>query len=544
MVLKCFDKSDYAKCQLIGKMRSDGWIALGFSNTNKTTDAKFVYGTMNNVIQNPLPPFYNLSLNINLYQDMGMLSIEIYMNYSMAIEMNYIIFAMRSSSFQSFNILDNTFLSIKNNQNVSQNCVILEPNILEGQSLPALIVMMAFFICLFFIWMFFRNNQVLKSRGFTVPINILSLYGIYIEQLIYFGVDLESRYYYSCYIQGILTFALYQTTFFNILMNFLRFLIMQYYNNKKEEQLMLRYNEETQNVHSLIYVLDYLTNPFLTLLLTISYTFIIILISILSNIPFDNQGLCTGYSYMIFQIIYSVLGFIIFICILIIQNLDLFYGLFSNRCNLYNFFLLSDPFHFRIELIHLPFLLIYYIIWEILVFLLNEDYYIVIMIFNSIYVYWIVIFQSILIIMITLFQIVYNRFKKIEENYSETISSILTSKRVRLWFIEYAKYEWNLENIMLWDEINKYKNQVSIDKRKKISEYIVRYFLAPRAIFDININKSESDRIIKLVDNGNFDDNLYSDILESIQTNLKETFKNFRNNDQRYIEYISNKQSK
>lgn len=543
MGIKCLDKSQRAKCFLYGKMRSQGWISLGFSPTNRTEDGTFIFATMNTVIKNPLPPFSNVTLRKDLYQEMGMLTLEFSLNFSMALGMNYTIMSLRDGPFTNFTILENTFLVIKRNRNISENCVILQPDLLETHHLAPVIIMMFLGVVFLFLWLFFKDFQPLASRGLAPPLNILSVYGVYSAQLFYFGLDLETRYYYSCYIKGILINALHQTTFLIILINFLRFFVIQFANQRKEEILNSRYNEEAESVESLIYILDILTNPYFSVLVICSYTIILVIISVLCGIPFANQGRCSGYSYMISDIINGVLGLIIFGSLLLVQVFDCIYTLYKTKGKIFDYFFVSDPFYFRLELLHLPFLAIYYVLWEVVSFLFDENNYIIQMAFNSFYLYWIVLFQSLAIIILTIGLAIYKYLKPNQPFTKDGLEKILSTSKTRPWFIEYSKNEWSIENVMAWDEIQKYVKEHRSQKRKAISEYIVKNFLTRGGMFELNVNKSEVDEVLGKVKLKQYDDDLFDVILGTVMLNLSDTYSRFVLRDQRYRDYLKQNKS-
>lgn len=89
-----------------------------------------------------------------------------------------------------------------------------------------------------------------------------------------------------------------------------------------------------------------------------------------------------------------------------------------------------------------------------------------------------------------------------------------------------------MENILLYEDIEKYKKINSAQDKIKFAELIYKTYFSENSILEANIPKKYSNVIRSKLDSNNalqnIDNTLFEDILTLVKVNLTDTFQRFR----------------
>jgi hypothetical protein len=541
--IRCYGDSELTGCNFYAKMRTTGWIALGFGKTNSTIGGDIAFGYLSNVVlpTNSRTAFVNASIDTTTFQEIGVLTMYITLNRSRLYGSSTFVFlAINSKSWTRLDISDNDQLHIKQVDIFNQvDCTIAQPDVIEALHVAPNVLFLLAYILLFILWVCFRNKQPLKSRGFVPMVSLLSLYSISSSQLFFQGADLEWRWNYYCYIEAILNLSMSQTVYLLSVINYARFVMIQSMNDRKVGVLENRH--DSKSVVLYIQISNWITSPAINFCIAMCYLLFWIVFGILLNIPFNDYGKCAFYQYDALYIAHVIVAIFIFLIMLSCQLLDIVLSLMTRKFDIVHFFSTSDPYYFRIEMLNLPLLGIYFIVTTIV--FLFYDITLAKMIINSIALFWLLFIQYTFALIVTISKWLFSFCVGEEDENQQELVTCLRSKKVRPWFIQFAKNEWSLENVFAWDEIDKYQRSTDDVERKEIAEYFYYTFLARNAAFEINVDAKSVSEFQDKLRRGRADEQLFENILPTIYMNLNDTYFRFKVTDQKYGTFLQRKES-
>jgi hypothetical protein len=181
--------------------------------------------------------------------------------------------------------------------------------------------------------------------------------------------------------------------------------------------------------------------------------------------------------------------FIILFTFHVLFYFDIIYHLYYNlklyRLSFKKLFFLDDPYHFRIEIIPSSLLIFPYSILSLLFRFFYDDYGVnfrstlISNMFYSIFMFTIFFTQFFGVVTMTVYKYLKRKLnKKVnEENLTENIYQCLNNQELYLIFLKFSREEWSHENILIWNDIQDFKNSYEIDEKIRISKYIYKTYL-------------------------------------------------------------------
>eukprot|EP01080_Neovahlkampfia_damariscottae_P012003 gene12003-5403_t len=564
----------------------DGLLIFGTSSTNSTSNGNYFISSLDGTFLHPNNSnvFENSSITVDtqLFSELKLLTVKVKMLLS---DMNdYVIFGFNQDK-SPISYLPNDFTDYKilkvNLLEDTPTCTVFEPAIVEALDIGVSIPILIFYVFLFFLCLAFGNQQPLKSRGFTPYMILLAFYSVVTSQLFFFGTTVEWRNYYFCYVSLILDNASLQISNFLMFFNFLRFVFITYLNNKKEslfsekdqtsnDLMLLDRNESINsgggggggdiggsigigssgsivdnriegfinekkkfNLNSIfgiiLRILNFTTSSFISVIFIILCLFTFYLIILLAAIPsyLTNQGKCTIIQRSISVPILVAFGLFALILTILTQIIDLILN-FEQLKNPYKFFFINDPFYFRLESLSVTLLLIFIIFTNIITSFVTWRWLTILL--NSISLYWVVFIQCFFVLSITIFKSIskwFNCLNKYSNTCSVDMHTCLTNSYLKSHFKTFCKQEWSIENLLLWQKIEKYKIISNYKKRKELSEEIFNTFLDSGSFLEVNITRSIANSFKYSIDNDTLNDDSLQNVQLTIETNLSDTYSRF-----------------
>jgi hypothetical protein len=237
---------------------------------------------------------------------------------------------------------------------------------------------------------------------------------------------------------------------------------------------------------------------------------------------------------------------LIFNLILIIINILLFIK--EKGCSIKKFFITDDPYGFRFEQI----IVLLTVLASILISILplattigNPDVQVDSFstrqqILDSLYAVFASFFEIALLISscsVGLIYAIFSFFKrklqsKVFEN--EFIAFINTKDGMKI-FKEYAKTEWSMENVLFYEEVEKYRQMKKFKAAQKFAVQIKEKFIETGSILEVNLSGDCRKNTIKKIDN--FDGQrrfskyscIFDEALKEAKRNMRDTFSRVRN---------------
>jgi hypothetical protein len=103
------------------------------------------------------------------------------------------------------------------------------------------------------------------------------------------------------------------------------------------------------------------------------------------------------------------------------------------------------------------------------------------------------------------------------------LDMILQDEESRAHFRKYAESEFSVENVLCFDEIQKYKKSPSVDMATNINVT----FLAARAPIEVNIQRKAANDILAKMKEGKIEVDLFDGIIKDLMLNMSDTFSRY-----------------
>lgn len=110
--------------------------------------------------------------------------------------------------------------------------------------------------------------------------------------------------------------------------------------------------------------------------------------------------------------------------------------------------------------------------------------------------------------------------KKKEKVDNDSIVTLLSNPDLHDSFKDFAKSEWSVENVLLYDDIINFEKSMTLEDAKKI----ISNYLEKGAPLEVNITRKEADIVIKKMNDGELTSELFSDIKQTTLINLGDTY--------------------
>lgn len=379
------------------------------------------------------------------------------------------------------------------------------------QSHPAVYALgLLFYIVIFVLLILFRNKQPLASRGVVPFVScIVHLLILASNPIKFLSLD-QLRVNSICLIAILMAFPLIVTIIQLSVLHYLRFIILINLNKRKENLI---------GSDRMLILMKRLSKWYFTLA-------IITILFIIFQIIFDFSialGICSNNINYIYNtlIILTALSMIPIAIYDIVINFDKI-----RKCQVYQFWK-EDVFYIRFEIFFLGFIVCftYFVVLNIVSrfsgFVAVEKG-LVYAIFNSILYFLIFFFQALFSLSITIFNTIYYKFfKRPTDNELIEIVSNLESRNL---LYAFAKNEYSIENLLCYEDIQRYKANPST---KLASNIFNLYLCESNSELEVNVQSSIVKDLKVIFDKGEFPNDLFDKIEQTLLTNLSDTFSRF-----------------
>lgn len=124
---------------------------------------------------------------------------------------------------------------------------------------------------------------------------------------------------------------------------------------------------------------------------------------------------------------------------------------------------------------------------------------------------------------ITITKYLKEKFQKYKGSSSDEVTMTLKNPELHDLLKEFAKSEWSVENVLVYDDIVEYEKEIS---KEKASNIIYQY-LTSGAPLQVNLPKREIDPIIEKMNKDEIDIHLFEGIKQTLIQNLMDTYSRF-----------------
>lgn len=433
-------------------------------------------------------------------------------------------------------------------------CLIMYGNNLETVHWSLIIVVAPIWIILFILVAVLQilKKQPITSKG-IFPLLTIFLQFISLTVAIYdAAASFEQRSNYECFFSFVFYYMFFDTLYLVVPLQFLRFILILNINKlkglyyidiqtdrktgQKKQKETVRWQFKCMNLLSKWWVYASIMSVFL-----IIYTIIILGVSGGSRWLCTLQGIQGMGDYETVNIVFIILFAVLFFAYDLILNLfkackcpkpikEMTRKEIIGRLTLYDYFIKEDPFHFRLEFwIWIPLTFIFFICNTVAtdLFIVTANrvppvaFYTLTQICIMMYM-----FGSSLIV--TLFWVIRDLcFGKQEK---EEINLILEDDYGREIFSNFAKQEWSIENISIYDDIQDFfKEKNPVQRQLKATNIYYNYLNGQESKLEVNINKNLCVIFKNRIDSDpDIPDDVFGPILQAVKINLADTYSRLR----------------
>jgi hypothetical protein len=252
------------------------------------------------------------------------------------------------------------------------------------------------------------------------------------------------------------------------------------------------------------------------------------------------------FSFFFSSLLTPFLTITLFLSNLILISVDIIVFLKESGFDLKKYFLIDDPFGFRIEQAIGVVLLFFAVIISFFppTILLIAEFVPGITevegvrgIVSSLVVVLIAIFFQIFILIILISVglgisiLSFIKRKRGEpEIFDSEFDAFINTKKGREIFKKFAKQEWSLENILFYEQIDKYKKIKIVKVSKKRANEILANFIEPGSVLEVNlaadVRKSTKNKVINFKKDDYKD--IFDDAIKETKRNMRDTFGRIR----------------
>lgn len=317
----------------------------------------------------------------------------------------------------------------------------------------------------------------------------------------------------------------------------LRFFLIKIINKQKVQAYERMKGQKNQMIskNSLTFViLKYMASPFFGLFLSFSLMVIEEIIFIfIFGVAFKFD--CGNYKPVFIRYIHTAMILLIPCSYIIFQFYDIlinFRLIFIER-NLKKFYVHDDPFLFRMEVIISIPLAVSVFLWGILTL---PDY--IRIVLTEIIISVLMVCTGGFALLVTLVQFFSLKCcKKTPKKYSTISGKLHTHDKIEAifeyqplfeLFLEFSKKEWSMENVLLKNDINKYKNiQTALVREQNAIQIYDKYLNGERSPFEVNLDASTTAHAKEMIEKKYFGPDLFLKVEKAVTFNLIDTYKRF-----------------
>jgi hypothetical protein len=392
---------------------------------------------------------------------------------------------------------------------------------LDGINLIFFFVSAGIFIITFFLLVYYRNEQPLKSRR-TIP-----YFGVFFQYVfILSGIFINSNTFewvqdYECYYRVFVEkrFALSIIAFpFFILLRYIVVLNM----NKLKKYIYKKSNDGIELSKVIVYVVKIFnilgSDSSVIFFALLTYFFFMMV----EFIPLAaSKFVCNGNSTTL-SVVFGINSTIL----LTITSFLLLFDVIVNirvicSCwGLHKYLIKNDVFYFRIEFIMVQITSIIYAFAGRISFSGFARSLTLTVIF---YFYFLI--QVWFPLSITIFRSVFKRKEKLEMGNLERLFDPKFQEIYEL-FEKFAEQEFSSENLLMKKDIKKYK--VSLQKNQMAKFIFNTYLNGSESLLEVNIESKLCDEVKQRIQKNEFPSDLFDSIEKEIDKNMKDTFSRFR----------------
>ena len=143
------------------------------------------------------------------------------------------------------------------------------------------------------------------------------------------------------------------------------------------------------------------------------------------------------------------------------------------------------------------------------------------------------IFQSVQIFSLCSFGLIFALINKIKLLLTPTVyetefDAFINTKKGKEIFKKYAKKEWSLENILFYEDVQKYKNITSFKYAQRRSKEICNNFINPGSPLEINLSshvrRSTQEKVKNIIEYKDGFKIIFDDSIKETKRNMRDTF--------------------
>jgi hypothetical protein len=392
---------------------------------------------------------------------------------------------------------------------------------LDGINLVFFFISAGIFIVTFFLLVYYRNEQPLKSRR-TIPFfgvlfqYVFILSGIFINSNTFEWVQ-DYECYYRVFVEKRFALSIIAFPFF-ILLRYIVVLNM----NKLKKFIYKKSNDGVELSKVIVYIVRFFNilgsdSSVIFFALFIYFFFMFIELIPLAAAKFVCNGNSTTLS-VVFGINSTIL--LVITSSLLIFDMIVNIRMICSCWGLYKYLIKNDVFYFRIEFFMVQITSIIYAFAGRVSFSGFARSFTLTVIF---YFYFLI--QVWFPLSITIFRKVFTRKEKMEMGNLERIFDPNYQEVFSL-FEKFAEQEFSSENLLMKKDIKKYK--VSLQKSQMAKFIFTTYLNGSESLLEVNIESKLCDEIKQRIQKNEFPVDLFDSIEKEIDKNMKDTFSRFR----------------
>eukprot|EP01080_Neovahlkampfia_damariscottae_P005377 gene5377-9184_t len=530
---KCFSVNYYT-------LNRNGWSGIGFSNKNNSKNINFfVVGYLpSNIVEfkniskkATKPKILHTGWNTNWHFNFdNILSFSIVLPKTFFQKQKFVFFIENKqeenfknlSSLETFKVLEfrrKTLLNDTKIECINHLAGIGKIETTNGFTFSIVVIFYLIIGILCGICFYFKL-QPIYSRKFAPMIATVSQLTIVITYgLLNFTTDNEYRNFYGCYYEAYLIYPAVQTIYLIILLNYFRYLLII---NSNRSKIQFFKNYEIITSSKLIKFTKKLSSPLLLFVITGIYVILFLLIMTLIFEFFNFQCSSLQHDIMNYIQMFSTmtLGFLLLFSQLydFLRSIPKF---IACKMSIWDFFIVKDPYLFRLEMISSFFLLTFYLSYSIYGLKGN-----IAMILNSIVYFWFFWISTLFSLFITVVQNlilkIRNYLSKEERNEVELIFENTSLFQL---FQEFSKNEWTLEYLYIKKDLMKYSKIEDVPSLLFLSKNIYQKYLRDSVI---DINSSMIKEVKIQIDQNTVDCDTFKKIEMMVDEVILDSFNRFK----------------
>lgn len=396
---------------------------------------------------------------------------------------------------------------------------------LESLHLAPFIIMLCFYPTVFiicFILLSF-NKQPLASRGITPFFACIGHFLHLLSSITQFVYTLED-FKYNCIYLYFLQHTVILSLLFLEVFHFFRYVMIVNINiqkelaiKKKESNGLLNQIQNTDFKYKLLRIFG--KKRFLVAQTILNYIFF----TIIYIIGFASTKFTCDKRVFWSSVIFYIFGGIIVFLLIALFIYD-FYLNFNKiiKCEIVRLWR-EDVFYYRIEIYFIG-LFIVVPLWITMIFMNPDSFYVysydrpevlIVSTFDSLGLYALFFMQCGFALIVTIFKAIVDCFAK--KHAPNVIVDTLNDSLAREFFTEFVKNEWASENIVCYDDIQKYKSETKENKKQSAQNIFNLYLNGASSQLEVNVPRSENDKVKQKLESG---EELKDDLFEGIENNV------------------------